>query len=47
MGYCPQNTALIDTLNVREHLRLFALIRGVPKHQVGSEVEEWINRLSK
>ncbi|XP_033225197.1 phospholipid-transporting ATPase ABCA1-like isoform X2 [Belonocnema kinseyi] len=46
MGYCPQNTALIDSLNVRDHLRLFAFIRGVPKHQVDSKVEEWINRLN-
>lgn len=47
MGYCPQNSALIKTLNSRDHLKLFACLRGVPKNQVSSEVEKWINRLSK
>lgn len=47
MGYCPQTSALIASLNARDHLKLFALLRGVPKRQVTLEVEKWINRLSK
>lgn len=46
MGYCPQTSALINSLNARDHLRLFAMIRGVPKEQVHLEVEKWINRLN-
>ena len=30
MGYCPQFDALIEGMNVREHLELFAEIRGLP-----------------
>ncbi|XP_033219462.1 retinal-specific phospholipid-transporting ATPase ABCA4-like isoform X2 [Belonocnema kinseyi] len=46
MGYCPQNSALIKTLNSRDHLKLFACLRGVPNNQVSSEVQKWINRLN-
>ena len=47
MGYCPQHHALIRSLNAQDHLKLFALLRGVPKSQVNLEVGKWINRLSK
>lgn len=30
IGYCPQFDALFDDLTGREHLRIFALLRGVP-----------------
>jgi len=30
IGYCPQHDALLDKLTVREHLELFARIKGVP-----------------
>jgi ATP-binding cassette subfamily A (ABC1) protein 3 len=30
IGYCPQFDALLDDLTVRETLKIFALIRGVP-----------------
>ncbi|CAM9259808.1 unnamed protein product [Ectocarpus sp. 4 AP-2014] len=36
MGYCPQFDALFDTLTGREHLRLYAAIKGIP----AAEVEE-------
>ncbi|XP_051153055.1 phospholipid-transporting ATPase ABCA1-like [Leptopilina boulardi] len=45
MGYCPQNHALIESLNSREHLELFASLRGVPLSQISSEVENWIKKL--
>ncbi|XP_043460752.1 phospholipid-transporting ATPase ABCA1-like [Leptopilina heterotoma] len=45
MGYCPQNSALLESLNSEDHLELFALLRGVPRDQVKSEVDKWIKRL--
>ena len=31
LGYCPQFDALLDLLTVREHLELYARIKGVPE----------------
>ena len=31
MGYCPQFDALLDNLTAREHLFLYAAIKGIPK----------------
>ncbi|XP_015521738.2 retinal-specific phospholipid-transporting ATPase ABCA4 [Neodiprion lecontei] len=45
MGYCPQTDALIPCLNAVEQLTLFARLRGIPKHEVASEVYSWINKL--
>ncbi|XP_044750000.1 phospholipid-transporting ATPase ABCA1-like isoform X2 [Coccinella septempunctata] len=33
IGYCPQFDALIDNLTARETLKIFGLIRGVPKDE--------------
>ena len=30
MGYCPQFDALLELLTVREHLELYAKIKGIP-----------------
>lgn len=30
LGYCPQFDALLDLLTAREHLELYARIKGVP-----------------
>ncbi|KAJ8686330.1 hypothetical protein QAD02_022124 [Eretmocerus hayati] len=46
IGYCPQNDAIIRSLNTYDHLRLFARLRGVPEQQVESEVKEWVNKLN-
>ncbi|XP_031838095.1 ATP-binding cassette sub-family A member 17 isoform X1 [Nomia melanderi] len=46
MGYCPQTDALLRSLNAFDHLRLFALLRGIPKSKVDLEVNKWINRLN-
>ena len=38
IGYCPQFDALYDELTAREHLQLYARLRGVPpkeEKQVG------------
>ena len=34
LGYCPQVDALIEPLTGREHLTLFARLRGLPLKQV-------------
>ncbi|XP_060088217.1 retinal-specific phospholipid-transporting ATPase ABCA4 [Heteronotia binoei] len=40
MGYCPQFDAIDDLLTGREHLYLYARLRGVPEAEVG-RVAEW------
>ncbi|ORC80831.1 putative ABC transporter [Trypanosoma theileri] len=40
IGYCPQFDALLDLLTVREHLQLYAGIRGVVQAQRATVVEE-------
>ncbi|OQR82082.1 ATP-binding Cassette (ABC) Superfamily, partial [Achlya hypogyna] len=40
MGYCPQFDALMDLLTVREHLELFAAIKGVPSARIDDTVAE-------
>ncbi|XP_015109411.1 ATP-binding cassette sub-family A member 2 isoform X2 [Diachasma alloeum] len=46
MGYCPQQDAIIGTLNSWDHLYLFARLRGVPKGQVHDVVAKWIRKLN-
>ncbi|XP_070764458.1 phospholipid-transporting ATPase ABCA1 [Enoplosus armatus] len=40
MGYCPQFDAISDLLTGREHLELFARLRGVPEESV-AKVAQW------
>uniref|UniRef100_A0A3B4AZ28 P-type phospholipid transporter n=1 Tax=Periophthalmus magnuspinnatus TaxID=409849 RepID=A0A3B4AZ28_9GOBI len=40
MGYCPQFDAVNELLTGREHLELYAVLRGVPEEQV-CDVAEW------
>ncbi|KAH0618397.1 hypothetical protein JD844_017546 [Phrynosoma platyrhinos] len=40
MGYCPQFDAIDDLLTGREHLHLYACLRGVPAAEV-ERVAEW------
>lgn len=47
MGYCPQNDAIITSLNAYDHLSLFARLRGIPDELVQTEVNQWIKNLSK
>ena len=39
IGYCPQSDALTDELTVREHLLLFAKLRGLSDHAGVAECE--------
>jgi len=45
LGFCPQFDALIDTLTAREHLTLFARIKGVPEDVIPEYVEHIIAKL--
>ncbi|XP_040903453.1 phospholipid-transporting ATPase ABCA1b [Toxotes jaculatrix] len=40
MGYCPQFDAVNELLTGREHLELYAILRGVPEKEV-CDVAEW------
>uniref|UniRef100_A0A7N6FL20 P-type phospholipid transporter n=1 Tax=Anabas testudineus TaxID=64144 RepID=A0A7N6FL20_ANATE len=40
MGYCPQFDAIDELLTGREHLQLYARLRGVPETEI-SRVAEW------
>lgn len=33
IGYCPQFDALLDDLTPRETIKMFALLRGIPKSE--------------
>jgi ATP-binding cassette subfamily A (ABC1) protein 1 len=46
VGYCPQFDALIDLLSVREHLELFAKIKGVPNSKLDEVVREKMTQLN-
>jgi ATP-binding cassette subfamily A (ABC1) protein 3 len=39
LGYCPQFDALLDLLTTREHLELFARIKGVPEDRMKEVVD--------
>ena len=34
IGYCPQFDALLDDLTGRETLRIFALLKGIPRRDI-------------
>jgi len=46
IGYCPQFDALIGTLTAREHLMLFARIKGIPKERIRGYVDRMLDRLT-
>ncbi|KUF75756.1 ABC transporter A family member 1 [Phytophthora nicotianae] len=46
IGYCPQFDALIDLLTVREHLELFAKIKGVQSSDLDFVVREKMEQLN-
>lgn len=45
LGYCPQFDSLIDRLTAREHLTLFARIKGVDEAKIPQYVELLITRI--
>lgn len=34
LGYCPQHDAQWKKISIREHLELYAAIRGVPSKEI-------------
>ncbi|CAM6001577.1 unnamed protein product [Sphagnum balticum] len=45
IGVCPQQNVLFNYLTVKEHLELFASLKGVPKLNVDGEVQDMVTRL--
>ena len=45
MGVCPQFDILWDNLSAREHLRLYANIKGIPRRKTNKEVEDLLNQV--
>lgn len=45
MGYCPQYDALWNNLTVKEHLHLFASLRGVRYNEIGPVITWCVHRL--
>jgi ABC-type multidrug transport system ATPase subunit len=43
IGYCPQFDALYEELTAKEHVELYARLRGIPASKV-SEVADWVLR---
>ncbi|XP_063687941.1 phospholipid-transporting ATPase ABCA3-like isoform X2 [Bolinopsis microptera] len=46
IGYCPQFDAFIECMTPREHLMMYARLRGVPEEAVVAIVERTLNELS-
>lgn len=46
IGYCPQFDALLDNLTAREHLELYAAIKGIPSDMREKLVENKLHQLN-
>ncbi|XP_073416062.1 ABC-type organic anion transporter ABCA8-like isoform X1 [Dendrobates tinctorius] len=45
LGFCPQVDVKFDPLTVKENLKVFAVIKGIPTKQVNQEVQKIISDL--
>eukprot|EP00501_MAST-03F_sp_TOSAG23-6_P001513 GSMAST32.ASY1.ANO1.1574.1 assembled CDS len=45
IGYCPQHNALLPKVTVRQHLRIFGMIKGVQGDSLNMEIEEKIKKM--
>jgi len=45
IGYCPQKNTLFDKLTAREHLNLFATIKGIPSKHRKAIVDDKIKKM--
>eukprot|EP00095_Tigriopus_kingsejongensis_P007732 maker-scaffold200_size264178-snap-gene-0.9 protein:Tk07732 transcript:maker-scaffold200_size264178-snap-gene-0.9-mRNA-1 annotation:"atp-binding cassette sub-family a member 5" len=45
LGYCPQFDAVWRTITVREHLQVYAAIRGIPKKEIGRLADQFMDGL--
>lgn len=46
IGYCPQFDALLDNLTSREHLELYAAIKGIPPHLREDMIQTMLTELN-
>ncbi|OMP11195.1 ABC transporter A, ABCA, partial [Corchorus capsularis] len=46
LGVCPQNDILFPELTVREHLEMFAVLKGVEEDTLESAVTEMVDEVS-
>ena len=46
MGLCPQFDTLVERLTVKENLRLFGRIKGVPSRQIASVCEAFMKAMN-
>lgn len=46
IGYCPQFDALLDELTGRETLRIFALLKGIPRNEINNVSMQLANELN-
>ena len=45
IGYCPQFDALLPMLTGRQHLQLFARLRGCSSQETEIQVQRWLHNL--
>eukprot|EP00002_Diphylleia_rotans_P024252 TRINITY_DN477_c0_g2_i1.p1 TRINITY_DN477_c0_g2~~TRINITY_DN477_c0_g2_i1.p1 ORF type:complete len:1671 (+),score=364.81 TRINITY_DN477_c0_g2_i1:51-5063(+) len=45
LGYCPQFDAILELMTGREHLEMYARLRGIPEHKISQVVESSIQKL--
>merc|ERR550514_1811760 len=45
IGYCPQAMALVDLLTPKEHLTLYAKLRGLPSADIPRIVQEKLTEM--
>ena len=45
IGYCPQFDSLLDLMTGREHLEMFARLRGIPKSEIPQLVDKLLHRI--
>ncbi|CAF0969125.1 unnamed protein product [Didymodactylos carnosus] len=46
LGLCPQYNILFDYLTVKEHLKLFAILKGHPSNDVENEIQKMVKDLN-
>lgn len=46
IGYCPQFDALLENLTAKEHLELYAAIKGIPKEMRAKLIESKLQQLN-
>lgn len=45
-GVCPQHDILFDSLSAREHLVIFATIKGIPNDQINAAVDRTLEDIT-